>query len=575
MNQPPQQLHERAIYLRGKWLTGAKAHALALKLFNEKNFKAAGDIYIEIVHRQPQDFWAWFHLGFCRQKLRQFEKALESYDKALALQENYAEAHTHRGVTLHELGRFNEALESYAKALLLKPDQDIIYNYRGMTLQELRRYDEALADSDRALELKTDVAALHYNRGKLMQTMKRYDEASISFAKALELQPKNVVLYIEIGNLLISKGDMIEAEKCFLQALALRPESAEAFYSLSLIRRYEDPGHAHIKNIQSLLNSPATPPADKEYLYFALGKIYDDCGNYDDAFSCYREANASHNSRVSYDVDRTVTATDAIMAVFNKEFLRQSFPFASDTNVPVFIVGMPRSGTTLTASILSNHRSVATAGELSTIDDFALALKAAETEASYPHAVRHFTPDKATCLINDYLKRLSRDVGSGVLHIVDKFPLNFRHLGLIAMLFPKARIIHCTRDPLDTSLSNYFQRFPKFYDYSFDLQNIGHFHGQYARLMKHWSQVLPIDVIEISYENLIKNTEATTRKMLEALELEWDDHCLEPHTNPCAVETASNWQVRQPIYQQSLERWRHYEKHLSELKEMLHPGCGA
>jgi hypothetical protein len=137
------------------------------------------------------------------------------------------------------------------------------------------------------------------------------------------------------------------------------------------------------------------------------------------------------------------------------------------------------------------------------------------------------------------------------------------------MLFPKARVIHCTRHPLDTGLSNYFQRFSSQYDYSYDLRNIGHFYGQYAKLMEHWREVLPMQMIEVSYEDMIMNTEPMARGVLDSLGLEWDDRCLAPHTNPYAVETASNWQVRQPIYTQSVERWRHYEKHLTPLKEVL------
>jgi hypothetical protein len=149
--------------------------------------------------------------------------------------------------------------------------------------------------------------------------------------------------------------------------------------------------------------------------------------------------------------------------------------------------------------------------------------------------------------------------------------LNFRHLGFIAKLFPRARIIHCTRDPLDTGLSNYFQRFPKYLDYSFDLQNIGHFFGEYSRLMDHWRKIPTMNLMEISYEDMILHTEPVVHRMLDFLGLEWDERCLAPHANPAPVENASQWQVRQPIYRRSLERWRHYEKYLAPLKEILGP----
>jgi hypothetical protein len=236
----------------------------------------------------------------------------------------------------------------------------------------------------------------------------------------------------------------------------------------------------------------------------------------------------------------------------------------------LFIVGMPRSGTTLLANILSHHRAVGTAGELPAIIEFAPGLvELAKKGFPYPQAAKHLPSAAVARLVNDYERRLRRDTGSDAAYVIDKNPLNFRHLGFISMLFPEARIIHCTRHALATGLSNYFVRFPLNLDYSFDLRNIGHFYQEYVRLMEHWRKVLPLKMIEISYEETVSNTPETVRRMLDFLGLEWDDRCLSPHTNPCAVETASQWQVRQPMYGHALERWRHYEKYLTPLKEAL------
>jgi hypothetical protein len=188
---------------------------------------------------------------------------------------------------------------------------------------------------------------------------------------------------------------------------------------------------------------------------------------------------------------------------------------------------------------------------------------------SYPQAARHLTPVVASQIIAGYEKRLRRDARPDAAHVIDKNPLNFRYLGFIAMLFPQARIIHCTRDPLDTCLSNYFTRFPLSLDYSFDLRNLGHFYREYTRLMEHWRKIPSLKFLNVSYEDLILKTEPAARRLLDFLGLPWDARCLTPHTNPNPVETASDWQVRQPIYRQSLERWRHYEKQLGPLKEAL------
>jgi hypothetical protein len=187
----------------------------------------------------------------------------------------------------------------------------------------------------------------------------------------------------------------------------------------------------------------------------------------------------------------------------------------------------------------------------------------------YPQAARHLTADLAARLTKDYEQELRRNCGWNVPYVIDKNPLNFVNLGFIAMLFPKARIIHCVRDPLDTCLSNYFQRFPLFLDYSFDLRNVGHFYLEYARLMNHWRTIPRLKLMDVSYEAMILNTEQTARQALDFIGLEWDERCLAPHTNSYAVENASQWQVRQPIYKHSMERWRHYEKHLAQLRGRL------
>lgn len=524
------------IRVRGKPYTIAEAGALAFTEQNLGNFQAAIDIYNLILAKVPDLAEACNSRGAVFQKMKRYDDALASYDKAITLKPDYANAHHNRGLALKKMCRQAEALASYERAIALNPGHAEAYNNRGVALQEMNRYADALASFDQAIALKPDHAEAHNNRGLN----------------------------------LVSKGDMQEAERMFLKAGALKPDFPDPLFNLATIRKYQNADNAEVKNILTLLNKPGISPEDQEHLYFSLGKIYDDCSLYDKAFECYRLANQIRNSAASYNSGEVMRMTDGIIEVFNKDFLSLPFAFASDSQLPLFIVGMPRSGTTLLANILSNHRAIAMAGELSTITDFTSSLpELTGSGLPYPQAVEHVTAAVATRLIDSYEQRLKRDVGSDVPHIIDKNPLNFRNLGYISMLFPKARIIHCTRHPLDTGLSNYFQRFPLPLNYSFDLRNIGHFYGEYARLMDHWRQVLPLKMIEISYEDMIMNTEPMARRALDWLGLEWDERCLAPHTNPCAVGTASQWQVRQPIYSQSLQRWRHYEKHLAPLKEML------
>jgi tetratricopeptide (TPR) repeat protein len=513
--------------------------------------------------------------GIVLQEMERFDDALADYDKAIALNPGYVAAHNNRGVILFHLRRYEAAVASCDIAIGLRPDAVEPYNNRGVALHELGRYDDALASYGRALALKPDCAEVLKNRGATLQQLAKFDEAITTCDRAIALKPDYVDAYQIKGLCLVSKGDMPEAERMFLRALGLKPDFTDPIFSLTQIRRYRDQDDADAKRIRTLLDSPGISLHVKDCLYFSLGKIYDDCRLYDEAFECYREGNRLRNSAVSYKPARVAEFTDGIIEVFSGDFLARPFVFASDSESPLFIVRMPRSGTTLMAQILSNHRAIGSAGELPTIlDSISRLPELIGTGVPYPFAAKDITPTVAARLIDDYEKRLRRDSGAEVGHVIDKHPLNFRHLGFIVRLFPRARIIHCTRDPLDTGLSNYFQRFTLPYDYSFDLRNIGHFYREYLRIMEHWRRVLLTPLIEVSYEDMILKTEKTARATLDALGLEWDPNCLAPHTNPHAVDSASNWQVRQPIHSQSIGRWRHYEKYLTPLKESMLPHTG-
>jgi tetratricopeptide (TPR) repeat protein len=501
-----------------------------------------------------------------------FQAAVDIYSLILAQVPDYAEGHNNRGVWLQQLKRYDEALASYDRAIALKPGYANAHFNRGTVLKKMLRRDEALASYNQALALNPRHIEAHNNRGVVLQEMKRYDEALMSYDQAIALQPGHAEAHNNRGLVLASKGDMAGAEKMFLQASALKPDFPDPWFNLANIRNFQGVDQDEVQSIRALLDKPGLTAEDREQLYFGLGKIYDDCGRYEEAFTLFQQANQIRNTQVAYDAGLVEQTTDRIIEVFNRDLLARPPAFASASRSPLFVVGMPRSGTTLLASMLSNHRAIATAGELSTLADFAAALPTLTgSRAPYPEAAAHLTAAAAEHIVTQYEKRLRRDVEPAILHVIDKNPLNFRHLGFITLLFPQARIIHCTRHPLATGLSNYFQRFPLFLDYSFDLRHIGHFYREYARLMDHWRRIPTLNLVEVSYDDMILHTERTARRLLDFLGLEWDERCLAPHTNLYAVETASHWQVRQPIYQHSLENWRHYEQHLAPLKEML-PG---
>jgi tetratricopeptide (TPR) repeat protein len=510
--------------------------------------------------------------GVALTEMKRHGEALHNFDRAVALQPNHAEAHNNRGAVLQKLRRLAEARASYDRAIALKRDYANAFYNRGSLLKQMKQYDAALADFDAAIALNPSHVETHNNRGVLLQEMKLYAGALASFDRAIALKPNHVEAHANRGIVLVNQGDMRAAEKMFLRVLELKPDDAATWFSLVNIRQYDQADNADSRALRALLARPGSGPADQEYLHFSLGKIYDDCGAHGAAFACYRQANEIRNATVFYDARRVRRLTTALTEVFTRELMLAPLPDAAATRLPLFIVGMPRSGTTLLASILSQHPAIASAGELATLPDLiAELLDPAEPGVPYPSSARAPAPGVTRRLATEYERRLRRDTRSNTARVIDKNPLNFTHLGLIARVFPQAVVLHCTRHPLDTGLSNYFQRFSPDLSYSFDLANIGHFYGEYARLMAHWRQVLPLKMLEISYEDMVLHTETVIRRALEFLGLDWDERCLSPHTNPGPVESASQWQVRQPIYRRSLNRWRHYEKHLGPLKEVLEP----
>jgi len=507
------------------------------------------------------------HLGAAMLALGRWDEAAANFREAIRLNPEYAEAHNNLGCALEPLGRTDEAAECYRRALALKPRYPDAQNNLGNILRKLGRLTEAVELYEAALKTDPRNAAAWNSLGSARREQGDLEEAQACFRRALEINPRYADAQNNLGFLLDSLGRFEEATACYRQAIAIDPAHAKAHKNLGRSRRYGDADRDEIARMEQLLAEDRLPQEARVDLHFALGKIYDDCGQWARAFEHYRQGNRLADVR--FDEEGFLAYVDQLISAYTGPLLAEKSHLGLKSKLPIFIVGMPRSGTSLVEQILSAHPAVFGGGELNHVAQLSSSVAAAlESVRPYPACIAEIDAERAGRLADRYLKVI-HGLDGKALRVTDKMPTNFLHLGLIAVLLPKARIIHCRRHPLDTCLSCYFQDFVYRSGYAYDLRLLGVYYRQYARLMDHWLRVLPTPIFELDYEALTDRQEELTRRMIEYCGLDWDPRCLKFQENPRAVRTVSSWQVRQPIYTRSVGRWKNYEEFLGPLKEAL------
>ena len=369
----------------------------------------------------------------------------------------------------------------------------------------------------------------------------------------------------ELGNLRSIQGNFIEAEKIYRRILERSPNHPAAYLGLSHCRKYTEADRDFIDQMKKL-------PANTSAINYALGKVYTDIGEYDEAFLYYKAANDIRNNKIDYDRKNTTARVDHIIKTFTADFIQEMQKGGNDSELPVFVLGTPRSGTTLTEQIISSHPLAFGAGELTYIgSQFEVYTRGrVKGPRDITFAIGQLQPSDIGELAGQYLSAIRKICpDENILRITDKMPGNFNHVGYIAMLFPNARIIHTRRNPLDACLSIYFQGFADEHRYAFNLENLGYWYLDYLRLMEHWNNILDGKILDVHYDDTVNDFENTARKLIEFCDLEWDDQCIRFYEKKRDIKTASQWQVRQPIYKSSLERWKRYDKHIGVLKEIL------
>jgi tetratricopeptide (TPR) repeat protein len=490
--------------------------------------------------------------------------------------------------------RYQEALTCYRQLLMLKPADTILQTKLAHMLEQLGNsyYDQGRPDI--ALPLFKELItvdpkreAAHLHLGLVFKSLNQLDQAIIHYQQALTIAPNDIHAICNLGLAYRGLGQPDEAERWYRQALVIQPDSVEAIACLSDIQEWRGnylAAYDLLKPCLDRLNANATivfatvclrqrTPEEakplvlqclkrqdltfqeRTHLLFKLGDLHDMLGDFDAAFDSYKQANVL--SRQPFEPDYWIQETSQVIATFGETML-EKFPRTHvQSQLPIFIVGMPRSGTSLVEQILGSHPSVFAAGELPDLAALASRVPIALTQSWLDETAQA------------YLARL-QNLSPQARYITDKQPTNYLYLWLVALVFPGARIIHCTRDPFDTCLSCYFQNFNARQRYAGELQHLGIVYRQYERLMTHWQHVLDLQMISVRYEDLVADLESTSRQILNFLELEWHPDCLAFYQNKRIVNTASYDQVRRPIYNDSIGRaQRNYGHHLDSLARTL------
>ena len=521
--------------------------------------------YRKAIASKPNYPEAYNNLGGTFQNLYQLDDAVESYKKALKLKPDYAEVHFSLGLTLHELGKFRDAVEHFEKTIDLKPNFADAHNNLGKTLYSLGEHNSAISHFDHTIILKPNFFEAYNNLGAVLQDLGQLDDAVNSYEKAISLKEDYYEAHYNLGTSYQALGNIDSSIKSYEKSLSIKPGDAETYHNLSYLKKYSN-NDPQISKMHSLLLNNSLDDSERMFINFALARVYESLGNKNEFFKFLNEGNRLCKSELNYSIDQSSQEISAIKKLYIPTTEALELPsYDSSIKRPIFILGMPRSGTSLVEQIISNHHKVYGGGELNTL-----------TNLVGPIVNNYIAGDikqldqKAISFIRQEYQNMLIGLNSPKNIITDKLPLNFKYIGFILSAFPEAKIVHLKRDAIATCWSNYRCNFTSEANgYSYNFDDLAQFYNLYEELMEFWHELYPYKIYDISYEDLTTNQEEETRKLLEYCELEWDENCLNFHTNKRAVYTASSLQVREKMYQGSSEIWKQYWARIQPLVDGL------
>lgn len=539
---------------------------LGVALCTAGRLAEAAEIYREIVEADPAAVSALGNLGLVLVQLQEFAQAREVLQKALQKAPNNARFHDQLAIALAECEMLDEAEAHFRKAISLDPRQAQYYCDFGVLLLKRDQLEAAADCYRRAISISRDAPQALCGLGEALGRMNRHEEAVSCYRRAIAAAPGLAAAHYNCATALTYLGRMSEAEAAFARAAELEPDNP-AYRGALIAMNKAAASSEQLKALEALAADGTRLSArERMELQFTLAKAYDDSGDYHRAFTALRSGNEAKRRLEPYDLSLDIDRFRAIAEVFTAEFLAAHADMGDPADYPVFVVGMPRSGTTLVEQILASHPDVFGAGELAILPDL---ISSGGVGGAFPASAASLDAQAWRVIGQAYAGKL-RSKAPQAVRITDKLPLNFQLVGLIRLALPKARIIHVRRDPLDTCFSCYFTLFANGLGFSDDLGELGRYYRGYQDLMAHWRAVLPQGaMLEIRYEDLVADIETEARRLIDYCGLAWDAHCLDFHKTVRPVETASTLQVRRPLYQTSVGRAEHYRSWLEPLERAL------
>ena len=538
----------------------------AVSFLNSGRIKEAVDVIEPLIKNFQNEPLLYNIRGVCNHSCQNYKVAIEDFQRAVELNPGYAEAYYNLGVSYGELSEIESAKESYKNALRINSNYPTAQNNLGQILLTQGEFDASIENFEWAIALKPDFAEAYNNLGNAFLGIEDLDNAIKSFKKAITLKPDFAIANNNLGIAYLRTGEKEIALEFFENAIALIPSYASAHHNLSSVKTYHE-NDSQVLQMESLLSNKELSVQDQIYLSFPLAKVYEDLDSHKELFKHLNNANQMRQKQLSYSISESESHNEMIKLFFNPKSIKKIKLLHKDSLSvrPIFIVGMPRSGTSLVEQIISSHNEVYGAGELNNFNKIIIPI------------IKNHLSNEDFSLIEDEFRLIRKQYVDGLSKlnksekiITDKWPLNFRSIGFILLAFPEAKIVHLKRNSIATCWSIYKHYFSNAGNgWAYNLSDLAEFYKLYIELMNYWHKLYPGKIYDISYEELTSNQEKETQKLIDYCGLNWDQNCLNFHNNNRDVKTASTLQVRKKIYQGSSDAWRKYSDYLKPLNDAL------